>query len=146
MIHDASPEARGGVMRAAMSRHDVAWLRAMIAHGSGGALLKHLPPAEAAEQAVTSLAQVRSYDLVATLDALPGPWSRRLADAVLDRLQAEKQPADVVGATLPLLAERLPADVLPRLRRWAGTDGAPRLLVDLVQYLSFVPAIPEAFR
>ena len=31
------------------------------------------------------------------------------------------------------------------LQRWAGADGAPRVLADLVQYLSFVPAIPEAF-
>lgn len=145
MIHDASPEARSGVTRAAVSRHDVAWLRALIAHGSGGALLKHLPPADAAEMALGSLAQVRTHDLAATLDALVGPWSRRLGDAVLDRLQAEKEPSGAVAATLPTLAERLPPDVLPRLRRWAAADGSPRLLGDLVQYLSFVPAIPEAF-
>lgn len=146
MLHDASQDARAGVMRAAMARHDVTWLRAMIASGGrSSVLLKHLPPAEAAELAVSHLAAVPTYDLAPTLVALAVPWSRRLAEAVLDRIAADKDQAGALAAVLPLLADRLPAEVLPRVQRWARAEGAPRALSDLAQYLSFVPAIPEAF-
>jgi hypothetical protein len=145
MLHDASKDARAGVMRAAMVRHDARWLRAMLEQDGPTVLLKHLPPADAAELAPRHLARVPTYDLHQTLSALPAPWDRRLAEAVLDRVAADKDQAGALAGVLPVLADRLPPDVVPRVQRWARAEGAPRALADLVQYLSFVPAIPEAF-
>ncbi|GAB7002727.1 hypothetical protein JCM18899A_01980 [Nocardioides sp. AN3] len=145
MIHEASKDARGGVMRAAMARRDVDWLRGMVAEGGGGALLKFLPPQDCAALVVARKQRIPAYELPEVLAQLPRPWSAEVAEAVLDRVAAEKEPAGLLGTLLPMLAEELPPAALPRLQRWARADDAPRVLGDLVQFLSFVPAIPEAF-
>jgi hypothetical protein len=145
MIAKASPEAAAGVVRAATARRDVAWLRAIAVDSTDPGLIAHLPPADAVDLALRQVPRVPAYALADVLASLPRPWSTELAAVVLSRVQAEKEPGWLLDALLPLLADALPADAAPRLERWARTDGAPRPLHHLVQYLSFVPAIPEAF-
>ena len=145
MVTSASPEAAAGIRRAATARRDLAWLRAMAAEGSDPGLLAYLPPEDAGELAVAQVPRMPAYALTQVLGGLPRPWSPELAAVVLGRIGAEKEPAWLLDALLPVLADGLTADAVPRLQRWARADDAPRALGHLVQYLSFVPAIPEAF-
>jgi hypothetical protein len=145
MISAASPDARAGVRRAAIARRDTAWLRAMAAEGVDPGLLAFLPPQDAAELAVAQIPRMPAYALHDALAGLPRPWSPDLASVVVDRVAAEKEPAWLLDSLLPVLADGLSADIVPRLQRWARADDSPRALAHLVQYLSFVPAIPEAF-
>jgi hypothetical protein len=145
LVHGAGTEARAGVMRAAMARRDVDWLRGMLAEGGGAALLKFLPPEDCAGLVADRSRRIPAHELPDVLAQLRRPWSPELSDAVLDRVAAEKEPAALLGRLLPLLADELPTTALPRLQRWSRAADAPRAVADLAQFLSFVPAIPEAF-
>ncbi|WGL52269.1 DUF5691 domain-containing protein [Nocardioides sp. BP30] len=145
LVHAASPDAARGVVRAASVRHDPDWLAALVRAGAGPGLLALLPPEVCAEIAPAHLAGIPPHLLPEVLANTPPTWSGTLSTAVLGRIAAEKAPAGLLNGLLPLLAERLPGDAVATLQRLARAEGAPRGYADLVQYLSFVPAIPEAF-
>jgi hypothetical protein len=85
-------------------------------------LLGVLPATDRGPAAAELLARAGGYrDRVRILDAVPGPWAGRLADAVLGLLTDAAGRADttrysgVVGQLARLAEERLSPAVVPRL-------------------------------
>lgn len=145
MIDDA--DALLGLARAARVRRDAGWAEALLPVTGDPALLPHLDAPEREQHAaglVDRAGQVA--EVVGVLGRVPGPWGEPLSRAVLGRLRRHRQPVHVPGLTA-LLAERLHPAVLPEVQHWAHSDHTwSSLPDDLVQHLSLVPAIAEAFR
>lgn len=149
MITDA--DARAGIVRAVLARHDVVWARAMagdllqadpLTVRSRAPLLAVLPPAER-EAAV--LRRLRAGGLPTNIsdyvEAVPAPWSIDLSRAVLAHLAGREA---AYNEMLAILALRLPPAILPEIQRLPDKVAKPRNR--LVQHLSLVQAITEAFQ
>ncbi|WP_182377969.1 DUF5691 domain-containing protein [Nocardioides sp. WS12] len=140
------PAAREGILRAIRVRHDDVWAEAVVA--SDPALLAILPPERRDATAVQLLRDSRAPTLVAAVIAsVPAPWSAPLSNAVVDLLRHTKPVAGAGAGWLGPLAAGLHPTVRPQLSVWARSDHTwGSLPADLDQYLSFLPAITEAFR
>lgn len=145
MIEDA--DALLGLARAARVRRDPVWADALLPVTGDPALLPLLEPPRREEYAAGLLDRAGQVpDVVRVLVHVPGPWGEPLSRVVVGRLRRHRQPVHVAGLT-PVLAERLHPAVVPEVRAWAQSDHTwSHLPDDLVQYLSLVPAIAEAFR
>lgn len=140
------PAARAGVLRAVRARHDTAWAQAAVADAPD--LLGVLPPAEQDDAALRLLRGHRTPAGVgAVLQHVRTRWSPALSAGVVDVLR-HTPPGGVAGsAWLAPLAEALDPSVRPAVSAWARADHRwGSLPADLDQYLSFLPAITEAFR
>ncbi|NYD31704.1 DUF5691 domain-containing protein [Nocardioides kongjuensis] len=140
------PAARAGVLRAIRARGDVAWATAAAADSPD--LLAYLP---AAEQDAAALRLLRTTKAAAGVAAVvrhvAAPWSPALSAAVVDILRHTAPAAGSAALALPTLAAGLHPSVRPAVSAWARTESRwGSLPADLDQYLSFLPAITEAFR
>lgn len=140
------PAARAGVLRAIRARRDLAWAAAAVADSPD--LLAYLP---AADQDATALQLLRATKAAAGVAAVvrhvAPPWSPALSAAVVDILRHTAPAAGSASLALPTLAAGLDPSVRPAVSAWARTENRwGSLPADLDQYLSFLPAITEAFR
>ncbi|GAA3679942.1 hypothetical protein GCM10022237_43930 [Nocardioides ginsengisoli] len=140
------PAARAGVLRAIRARADVAW--AMAAVTDSPDLLAHLP---AADQDATALRMLRATKTAAGVAAavrhVAAPWSPALSATVVDILRHTAPAAGSASLSLPTLAAGLHPSARPAVSAWARAESRwGSLPADLDQYLSFLPAITEAFR
>jgi len=139
------PAARAGVLRAVRARGD-AWATAAVADSPD--LLAYLP---AADQDATALQLLRTTKAPAGVAAVvrhvAAPWSPALSAAVVDLLRHTAPATGSASLALPTLAAGLHPSVRPAVSAWARTENRwGSLPADLDQYLSFLPAITEAFR
>jgi hypothetical protein len=140
------PAARAGVLRAIRARADVAWATAAVADSPD--LLAYLPAADQDAAALHLLRATKAAAGVATVVRhVPPPWSPALSAAVVDVLRHTAPAAGSASLALPTLAAGLHPSVRPAVSAWARTESRwGSLPADLDQYLSFLPAITEAFR
>ena len=140
------PAARAGVLRAIRARADVAWATAAVADSPD--LLAHLPAGDQDATALQLLRATKAPAAVATVVRhVAAPWSPALSAAVVDILRHTAPAAGSASLALPTLAAGLHPSVRPAVSAWARTESRwGSLPADLDQYLSFLPAITEAFR
>lgn len=140
------PAARAGVLRAVRARADVAWAGAAVADSPD--LLAYLPPAEQDAAALHLLRATKAAAGVASVVRhVPPPWSPGLSTAVVDVLRHTAPAGGSASLALPSLAAGLHTSVRPAVSAWARSEHRwGSLPADLDQYLSFLPAITEAFR
>lgn len=140
------PAARAGVLRAIRARADVVW--AAAAAPDSPDLLAHLPAAERDATALQLLRATRTAaGVAAVVRHVPPPWSPALSVAAVDILRHTAPAAGSASLALPTLAAGLHPSVRPAVSAWARTEHRwGSLPADLDQYLSFLPAITEAFR
>ena len=140
------PAARAGVLRAIRARADVTWAAAAVADSPD--LLAYLP-ADAQDAAALRLLQAAkdAAGVAAVVRHVAAPWSPALSAAVVDLLRHSAPAAGSASLGLPTLAAGLHPSVRPAVSAWARTESRwGSLPADLDQYLSFLPAITEAFR
>ncbi|MDQ4096380.1 MAG: DUF5691 domain-containing protein [Actinomycetota bacterium] len=144
-------ELRHGWSIAAIRQRQVPWATELLHARKGGysaALLSVLPPNQARDTLADLLRTCSDATLPMVLGGVPGPWSRSLTQAVLDRLRATKN-LQVVRSALPSLSAADPS-------MGAAVDGFLADLADkghfrhevrqLAHTLSIRRTITEAFR
>ncbi|MBM7516735.1 DUF5691 domain-containing protein [Nocardioides nitrophenolicus] len=140
------PAARAGVLRAVRARGELAWAAAAVADSPD--LLAVLP---VDHQDATALHLLRTTKAPAAVAAVvrhvSPPWSPALSAAVVDLLRHTTPAGGSAAVALPSLAAGLHPSVRPAVSAWARAESRwGSLPADLDQYLSFLPAITEAFR
>ncbi len=142
------PDARAGIVEATLARSDSAWAGAIVAEVWHPRLVALLPPAERDALGTRQLASAAPAQVVPVVRAMPAPWGPAFSRAVLERLQAEKDPALLVAQLTSDLALGLDPLARPALDTWAARlDSAPReRVLRISQYLALINEIPEAFR
>jgi hypothetical protein len=146
----SQPELRHGWSQAAIRQRDVAWAWKLLHarnDGSNAALLSVLPPDRAQAALADLLRTCSDAPLPMALAAVPGPWSRSLTQAVLDRLRATKRK-EAVRLALPSLAAAHTAmgtAVDQFLADLEADHDHPRDLRQLAHTLSIRRTISEAF-
>lgn len=143
------PDALRGLRSAVLGRRDADWARALLDVGWDGALMGLLPPDDAARRVLDRLEQVTTlHELAATLRLLPAPWSAEASARVVKRLTKLDPSAPGTADLVTVLALGLHPTAAPAVQRLAASSEGGRLtpLQHLVQYLSLVPTITEAFR
>lgn len=139
------PAARAGVLRAIRARADVEWASAVVVDAPD--LLRVLP---AADRDAAALRLLRSQRVLASAAAviqhLPPPWTPDVSSAVVDILRHTPPSGGSGSLWLPLLADGLHPSTRAAVSAWARAEHRwGSMPADLDQYLSFLPAITEAF-
>jgi hypothetical protein len=139
---------RLGWTRGAIAQADLGWARALLAQDPGpdpalvADLLRVLPPGERGDAVAGLLDRAAPDALVGPLlDSCPGPWSRRLAAAVLNWFARRKDRPYAVRQVLRLAGLRLPADAASAVMAIGGLqpeDSAWRhALLDVADTLTY---------
>lgn len=150
LIDDA--DARAGILRAVVARHDPAWAEALIPTSADPRLLDVLPLDRRREVILAKLragARPRALALAVVIDHLPAPWDAATSGAVVAAVRADTDPAIVLQQAGATLATRLDPTARAALETWLGElEEQPRLaaaLRTLIQYQSVHRSITEAF-
>jgi len=140
-------DALAGLRTAAVARRDPTWARALLDLTWDTALARCLPGDEVADRMLARVDGVKTVpDLTAALQLSPGPWDERASSRIVARLARLERPPHVLGELVVVLAGALHPSAAPALARLVPADAGPNdPLHQLVQHLSLVPTITEAF-
>jgi hypothetical protein len=146
----ASQDARVGIAEAVLARRDTTWAAALVEDVWHPDLVALVPPEQRDTVAASQLARATTpQQVVVVVNAVPAPWGPAFSRAVLQRLGSDKQPALLLGQLGTRLATGLDPVTRPALEAWARTlddPGARDRVSRVVQYLTLVTELPEAFR
>lgn len=145
-IEDQS--AVDGLRAATVARRDATWARALLARDWDPQLVRCLPSEEITSRVLSRLASVTTApELVSALRLAPAPWPRDVSAAAVGRLASVQRAPHHLPDLLGVLADGLHPDAAPAVARLAATGDGRRddSLLQLAQYLSFVPTLAEAF-
>ena len=138
------------ILATALARRDPEWAHALLEVRPDPRLLGILADREREAHVLARLkAAAKPFDVVAPLRALPVPWARPVADAVLGLVATEKG-APLAAMLADVLPAALPPDAVDRCRRLLekhdGDAARRRVLRDVVQYHAFRQSLQESFR
>ncbi|QIG45015.1 hypothetical protein G5V58_21580 [Nocardioides anomalus] len=146
----ASQDAKVGIAEAVLARRDTTWAAALVEDVWHPDLVALVPPEQRDAVAASQLARATSpQQVVVVVNAVPAPWGPVFSRAVLQRLGSDRQPALLLGQLGTRLATGLDPLARPALEAWARTlddPGARDRVSRVIQYLTLVTEIPEAFR
>ena len=148
----AGADARAGILRAVLARHDAAWAAAMFRSTPDPRLLAAVDPATRIELVTEQLRakqRPNTVKLVALIGHVPAPWPLPFSVLVLESIRADSSPVAALVNAGPALATGLHPGAQDHLERWlAGLEDQPQVgaaLRTLISFQSLHRSITEAF-